>query len=213
MSPSRIPIRALLENGFTIDTSVFKYGRREGLVHFDYTNAPSSLIPWRTSDEDICEFNPNGTLYEFPIYSENRWIGAFLTPNRVYRALLSKMHRTSNAALEGTSTLDADATSANRMGLRSLTQHFAWKADFNQCGGRQLIHAIERADTLFSQSAAGPLPFVLIGHSKIYTRFNQWSLEPFLSFIARHSDRFGFAKFSDFDLQNFSAPDPRVGAV
>ena len=30
MSPSRNVIRALLENGIRIDTSVFKYGRREG---------------------------------------------------------------------------------------------------------------------------------------------------------------------------------------
>ncbi len=54
VSPSRNVVRALVNNGFRIDTSVFKYGRRDGLVHFDYSNAPSNIVPWLASEQDIC---------------------------------------------------------------------------------------------------------------------------------------------------------------
>ena len=90
MNPSRNATRALAENGFTIETSVFKYGRRSGLVNFDYSHAPSSVVPWRASEDDVCRPDPAGKLVEFPIYSENRWIGAFLSVNRFYRALQRK---------------------------------------------------------------------------------------------------------------------------
>src|SRR4051812_24251104 len=65
VSPSRNVVRALLEHGFTIDTSVFKYGRRQGLVNFDYTNACSGLVPWRAAEADLCEPDPGGKLFEF----------------------------------------------------------------------------------------------------------------------------------------------------
>ena len=39
VSPSGNVVRALAANGIPIDTSVFKYGRRDGLVAFDYSRA------------------------------------------------------------------------------------------------------------------------------------------------------------------------------
>ena len=76
----------------------------------------------------------------------------------------------------------------------------AWKADFNQCTGRQLIGALRRADQERGNNKLD-LPFVLIGHSKLFTRFNQWSLRPFLAYVAKHPERFGFGRFGDFDLE------------
>jgi hypothetical protein len=213
MCPSRDPIRALLENGFKIDTSVFKYGQRNGLVNFDYSEAPSSVVPWRASDEDICRSNPGGGLYEFPIYSESRRISAFLTPSRVYRAVLSKLHPTSNPSEQEGPTAGGFSPSGKFSALKLITRKFAWKADFNQCGGRQLINAIKRANLEFGQSHGVALPFVLIGHSKLFTRFNEWSLESFLSFISQHTDSFGFARFSDFDLKAFDTASRRSGAA
>src|SRR5690349_15871233 len=46
MQPSSDAVRALIEAGMRIDTSVFKYGRREGLVRFDYAAAWSEIVPW-----------------------------------------------------------------------------------------------------------------------------------------------------------------------
>ena len=42
-------VKALLDHGIGIDTSVFKYGRRNSLVTFDYSSAHSNLVPWRAS--------------------------------------------------------------------------------------------------------------------------------------------------------------------
>ena len=58
ISPSKNVVRALVENGIEIDTSVFKYGQRDGIVSFDYSNAQSELLPWRASEEDICSSRP-----------------------------------------------------------------------------------------------------------------------------------------------------------
>ncbi len=45
--PSHNVIKALVEQWNEIDTSVFKYGRREGRVNFDYTSAFHQLAPWQ----------------------------------------------------------------------------------------------------------------------------------------------------------------------
>jgi hypothetical protein len=206
MSPARTPTRALFEHGFTVDTSVFKYGRRSGLVNFDYSHAPSSVIPWRASEDDVCLPDPKGKLIEFPIYAENRWIGAFFSVNRIYRAILSKLHRTAPSDLEGYPTASPSPVPAPPRPRQAplFARKSSWKADFNQCSGRQLITALERAEAACGQDPQTSLPFVLIGHSKIYTRFNEWSLKPFLAYVASHPERFAFAKFSDFDLQKFN---------
>jgi hypothetical protein len=178
------------------------------LANFDYTLAQSALVPWKVDENDICARSKNGTLLEFPIYSENRWIGSFLTPQRIYRACVSRLHRFYDAG-KSRSANDAVATSSRRnyaQALSLLTSRHAWKADFNQCSGRQLIRALERAETQYKHASID-LPFVLIGHSKLFTRFNKWSLGPFLPFVADNPHRFGFARFSDFDLHNLRALD------
>jgi hypothetical protein len=197
--PSSNVINALVNNGIRIDTSIFKYGRREGRVNFDYTTAFSALVPWRADNNDICIQNDSGELWEFPIYSEQRWVGAFLTPQRIYRAYLSRLHKF------GESTDSGRAKQVNSSRPRDfpnghwLTRKHAWKADFNQCSGRQLISALERAEEKYGIENA-ELPFVLIGHSKLFTPLNQRSLRPFLAYIANRPDRFSFGRFSDFPL-------------
>lgn len=199
MCPSVNVVRALVENDIKIDTSVFKYGRRSGLVNFDYRHAHSQLVPWKVDENDICSTNEAGRLMEFPIYSENRWLGAFLTAQRLHRAYETRRHKfvLSNHAVPPEAPR---LTSARENGKFSwLTRRYAWKADFNQCSGRQLTRALKRAEARFGAPAVR-LPFVLIGHSKLFTGLNEWSLRPFLFFVAKRSDRFWFAKFADFGL-------------
>ncbi len=199
VSPSRNVVRALLENDIRIETSVFKHGRRNGIVSFDYSNAHSDLIPWPVDADDVCHKNEAGRLVEFPIYCENRWIGAFLTRNRVYRALQTRAHRIANS--EGMAGAGpAAGNSRNGRVLRKLSmlaRKHAWKADFNQCTGRQLIGALKRAEARYAWMA-NDLPFVLIGHSKLFTEANERSLRAFLEFVANEKSRFGFATFRDF---------------
>ncbi len=204
VSPSHNVIRALHQNGIRIETSVFKHGRREGIVSFDYSNAHSDLVPWRVADDDVCRRDDAGKLLEIPIYCERRWLGAFLTVNRVYRAMQTRSHRIANyeqfSVPGGTTQTNGQGKLLGKLG--QLTQLHPWKADFNQCSGRQLICALKRADARHWQGQT-VLPFVLIGHSKLFTRLNERSLRPFLSFVQSQSDRFGFARI--VDAESFAA--------
>src|SRR4051812_104517 len=196
VSPSRSVVRALVKNGFQIDTSVFKHGRRKGLVNFDYSGAPSNLVPWRADEDDICREDPNSKVLEVPIYCERRWVGAFLSPNRIYRAVSGRAHRLQTDGVKGNGTLHQPGGRIGKL-FRKLSPGLglhAWKADFNQCTGRQLIEAMKRAFEEHAREGAA-LPFVLIGHSKLFTRANARSLKPFLKHVAENATRYRFGKF------------------
>jgi hypothetical protein len=199
VSPSRNIVSALVNNGFEIDTSVFKYGRREGIVSFDYSNIPSELVPWRIDEGDICRRDDNGPLWEAPIYSERRWLGAFLSPNRIYRALSGRAHPLRGDVRNGNGSTQLTPKHGRLHKFLSLARRHAWKADFNQCTGHQLVRALERAAQRHIHNDH-ELPFVLIGHSKLFTRQNQQSLKSFLSFVAQSTGRFAFGKFSTINL-------------
>lgn len=196
VSPSSNVVRALVQNGIEIDTSVFKYGRRNGMVTFDYSRAYSPLVPWRVSGDDICIRDDAGRLWELPIYSEKRWIGAFLTLNRIYRALMGWRHKIRYQDGPHASQVSQNSADASRTGKRvwlvDILQRRAWKADFNQCMGKQLIHALHRASNKHDLRQDLSLPFVLIGHSKLFTKINERSLRPFLAHVARNTDKFAF---------------------
>jgi hypothetical protein len=201
MNPSRNVVRALVENGIAIDCSVFKYGRRAGMVHFDYASAHSDLVPWPVDVEDVCRRDPAGQVLEFPIYCESQPIWRFLTANRVFRAVQGRLNPLpiddSGHGLRG-------GLGGRLASLRSLllAKH-AWKADFNQCTGRQLVGALRRIERCHG-GCSGELPVVLIGHSKLFNALNERSLEPFLAFVGAHRDRFTFGRFRDFDLRRLA---------
>jgi GT2 family glycosyltransferase len=187
--PSKKVVKALLDNGIGIDTSVFKYGRRNSLVTFDYASAHSDLVPWRASHDDLCVRDERGDLWEFPIYAENRFIGSFLTLNRVCRAAHFRKYSAATGRPARKRTLLDKAS--------FLTKRHAWKADFNQCTGSQLIDALLRADRQASV-ISDDIPFVMIGHSKLFNSRNEKSLRPFLEFVAQNKDRYGFETFGYF---------------
>jgi hypothetical protein len=188
VNPSSNLVRALVGNGILIDTSVFKYGRRRGPVNFDYSHAQSHMHPWRASEADICRADPRSPLWEVPIYTEWRPLVAFLTAGRVRQVLSGASHQLNH---DGRSALVSAATE-RRTPVRLLLRRHAWKADFNQCRGRQLVCALERAAQETPEHPKLHLPFVLIGHSKLFGRANARSLRPFLSYVRERSARFGF---------------------
>ena len=200
VSPSRNVVRALIKNGIHVDTSVFKYGRREGIVSFDYSNAHSDLVPWPVAGDDVCRRDDAGKLFEIPIYCERRWLGAFVTPNRFYRVAMSSFHRIANNYQSGGNSSEPriNGPRGALRQLRMLAKRHPWKADFNQCSGRQLIRALERAEARHCGNSVD-LPFVLIGHSKLFTRFNERSLRPFLSFVHDRPARLRFATLASGD--------------
>src|SRR5205823_3379696 len=87
--------------------------------------------------------------------------------------------------------------------LSMLTQLHAWKADFNQCTGRQLISALSRASRKYAKTN-GELPFVLIGHSKQFTRKNEQSLRLFLEHVGADKPRYRFANLSETAAQRWN---------
>ena len=201
VSPSQNVVRALVNNGIRIDTSVFKYGRREGLVNFDYRLAHSDMLPWRADEDAIWRSNPHGEIWEVPIYSEHRCLPAFLSLNRIYRSILGRFHRVpgtlGNPGGYGASRGTRHSSVTRRLG-RLVGRH-AWKADFNQCTGRQLIGALKRGASRHRDSAA-PRPFVLIGHSKLFTSWNDRTLRPFLAHVVGNKSRFQFGTFGSLGL-------------
>jgi hypothetical protein len=197
MQPSPDIMRALADEGIVVDTSVFKYGRREGLVNFDYADAWSDLIPWPASGADVCRRDPAGRVFEAPIYCEHRGIAAFVRPQRFYRAIVGRLNKVGDG-------VPAAARSGSRIGaaLDTVLQRHAWKMDFNQCTGRQLVAALERAERK-AAGAGSDVPVVLIGHSKLFTAANARSLRPFLDYVARAPERFRFGRFRDINFEAF----------
>jgi hypothetical protein len=209
VSPSPNVVRALLEHQIHIDTSIFKYGVRQGLVNFDYHTAPSEMLPWLADTNALWRENPQGRIWEVPIYSEHRRLGAFLSLNRVYRAVLGRFHR-----VPGSLPQPADAASAPRPPSRTqrlarLLGRHAWKADFNQCTGVQLIRALKRGAARHDPKS-GPVPFVLIGHSKLFTAWNERSVRPFLAFVAANGNRFRFGTYDSLGLPALTGTDQSV---
>ena len=189
-SPSENVVACLGANGIKIETSVFRFGRRSGLVNFDYSVTPHPLGPWRASSSDVCQVDPHSPVWEFPIYAERRWIASFLTLNRCYRAIQGRFHRFSDAP----PGLSQGAKPRRRAAL--LLDKHSWKADFNQCSGRQLVGSLLNAERHVADGRKAP--FVLIGHSKLFTKWNARSLRPLLRFVRSNPTRFGFGTFLDF---------------
>ena len=213
MSPSWNIIRALLANGIGIDTSVFKYGKRDGLVRFDYSKAENPFVPWPADPSEICRRDDAGELFEFPIYCEARPLWAFLSANRFRRLYGSWRHRfrdqawppeggqAGRAAGDGAGGSRGLAAVAVRKFSATFKKH-AWKLDFSQCSGRQMMSAVCRAGARH-EDAATDLPIVCIGHSKSYNSLNERQLMKFLRTIANHPDEYGFGTFGEFDLESF----------
>jgi hypothetical protein len=195
VSPSSNVVKALLNNQITMDTSVFKFGRRNGAVTFDYSDAHSALLPWRASESNICVQDRNSSLWEVPIYTEKRWLGAFLARGRLYRVMCDVFHKgpfNVSHVKSKNGELGAVRRRSKLASMQTLFRSHAWKADFNQCDGRQLVGALQRAERSLTHEPAIQVPFVLIGHSKLFTKANEGTLRPFLAHILKNPDRYSF---------------------
>lgn len=208
MHPSRKIVRALVDEGFRIDSSVWKHGRWDDLVCFDYSGAHGDLVPWPVDERDVCLRDRDGQLFEFPIYTERRPIWVFATVNRLYRVIAQRMNplpEREDRPASGEPARPRHSLAAKALGTASmLVKKHPWKMDFNQCTGRQLIEGLRRVEKRYGHPDV-PLPFVLIGHSKTFTRHNERVLRPFLEYVAEHPDRYSFATFGDVDPERYRA--------
>ncbi|MBK6854921.1 MAG: hypothetical protein IPG93_25940 [Burkholderiales bacterium] len=208
VQPSPTVVRVLIANGLRIDSSIFKHGRRHGLVEFDYSHAHSDMIPWLVNPHDMCRHAADGSLWEVPIYCEQRYIGAFLTPARLRRVISGWRHKLErNGVVESSVDTPVQTSRARRRFSRLLTRH-AWKADFNQCSAGQLIDALERARQRHDPDESRQVPFVMIGHSKLFDRQNESTVRRILAHASRYPQRYGYCALSNTPLQTANGVPP-----
>ncbi len=194
MMPTRNIADALIERRIAIDSSVFKGGERDHVAKFDYSEAHSALLPWRADRDNICCVDPSSPLWEYPIYTEMRRIWAFISPNRFYRVFQTRTNRLGDG--ESPPAEQGGGSKVSKMFHLLFGKH-AWKADFNQCSGPQLVAALKRAKAAYG-AQPGLLPFVTIGHSKTYGRYNEATLEKFLTYVSANPADFQYAVYRDF---------------
>lgn len=208
MQPTSGIARALRANGLEIDSSVWKHGRFDYPVRFDYRGAHSALIPWPIDDDDVCRLDQDGGLFEVPIYSELQPVWRFMSSHRIARAIDRRInpvwkdpalatHLAAERAGEPPAQRDGAAS-----GLPAVLRRHALKMDFNQCSGRQLAAGLKRAER-YCEGLDMAVPFVVFGHSRTFTGANERSLAPFLRLVAENPTRFRFGRFDDLDLEQY----------
>lgn len=196
MRPSATVVRALVDEGFSIDTSVWPGGRGEGLVRFDHSRAPSAVVPWPVSERNACERDPDGTLFEVPIYTERRPLWAFLTTHRLRRAIARRGtdHREERVSRSLRRTIGRGAS--------MLLRAHPWRMDVDRCTGRELVRGLRRAEASHGHPDV-PLPLVLVGRAWAFTKRTERLLRPFLEYVADHPERYGFSTFGELDLERY----------
>ena len=209
--PSKNILQSLKKNGIKIDTSVFKYGKRKSLVNFDYSDCYSDALPWIANDDDITKNDVTGKIIEIPIYSQLKPIWSFISLNRFYRVKVSKNHDFNEGLSHYREVNRLKKPKMNKIKkmIKKLFTKHALKADFNQCTGKQLINQLKQVEKDYSHSEE-EIPFVTIGHSKLFTPQNEKSLLPFLKYVSEHAEQYKFAMFRDFQFKGLDLGEKSI---
>jgi hypothetical protein len=173
MMPSKNIIKALINNGIKIDTSIFKYGHRKGL-NIDYTDAYHNILPWPVDHNDIRFKDETSTLTEFTICCEK---SDHIKKSKQPINILSAINRLYYAIFKNTYPL---------------------KMDINLCTGKQLIKQLIQIENKY-RDYARDIPLILIGHSKSFNYINQMEIKRFLEFLNRRQSKYSFSLFKDIN--------------
>ena len=148
MHPTKKISTALLDNGIYIDSSVYKYGKQKGWVNYDYTTANNEMFPYKASMKDICKFDPNSKLIEFPIHCELKPLTSFISLIRIFRALraLNHKHANNNHRNSGQIKIKTKRNDFLNSCFRVLFTKHPRKFDFNQLTAHQMINTLKKVD-------------------------------------------------------------------
>ena len=182
MMPTKNIYKALVNNGITIDTSVYKGGCQGGNVCYDYREAYSNLLSYRASENNINMFDSNGKITEYPIYTEMRYFWHFITPLRLFRMIRAKFHK--HKRVENGASQEIEQNDNRKLRFKSFFTKSPWKFDFNQASGVQMIGALKRIMRLSINKK--DVDIVLIGHSKTFVSYNEKTLEYFLQRVVKY---------------------------
>jgi hypothetical protein len=187
MMPTKNIYSALVNNGIKIDTSVYKWGKSNSFkANYDYSLAFSNSIPYRASRDNINFFDSDGKLTEYPIYTELKSILYFVSIQRFYRII---QKRISNRIVDDRRTDTSYSSQNNRKFVMSLFNKKAWKFDYNQATGRQMIYTLKKIQ---KSNLTKDTKIVLIGHSKTFNHYNEKTLDKFLKYASKQKNvRFG----------------------
>lgn len=181
MMPTTNLYNALVKNGIAIDTSVYKWGINHSFkAKYDYSSAYSNVRPYRASNLDINDFDGNGKLIEFPIYSEPKSLFCFLTVQRAYRILHNYFYASKNKTSTSYNSNNNEC-SETKSNSRNFLVKKAWKLDYNQASANQMISTVRKICKSNSTSSV-----VLIGHSKTLNNFNEFTLKRFLKYASNN---------------------------
>ena len=186
MIPTENIYKALIDNGIKIDTSVYKGGCQNGNVCYDYREAHSNIENYSASRQNINYHDENGRLTEYPIYTEMRYFWNFVSPLRIFRMIRAKFHKHSKNATKIIDNQNETKEDNRKLSLKSFFRKNAWKLDFNQANGRQMIAALKRIQKLDIRK--NNVSVVLIGHSKTFVPYNEKTLEKFLKWAEKQKN-------------------------
>ena len=202
MLPTENIALALSNNGIQIDSSVYKYGKQTGWVNYDYSNAFDAIFPYKSSNNNINYFDPNGSLLEFPIYCELKPLINFLSYIRIFRALRALKHKHNRVSQPATinNKFVRNKLMSLLIYIRMLTTKQPRKFDFNQLSAEQMINTLKN----IKNNRMKYNYVVLIGHSKSYILYNKKSLEKLFTFLNENNDAFEYSLYPPkADLNNF----------
>jgi hypothetical protein len=201
MMPTQNIAKALIINEFIIDSSVFKYGKGNGRVKFDYSDANSEVIPWFADVSDINKEDKNGTILEVPIYCENRYLLSFINWLRIFRFIRAKFHKHQTYNNVKSNAINNNRKNILKSILNIFGKKYPWKLDINQAAGFQLINACRKIENNYHRKTNN-LPIVLTGHSKTFIKPNSFFLTSFLKFIVKNNN-YEFALYKDIEREEF----------
>jgi hypothetical protein len=148
-------------------------------VNYDYSAIYDGVFPYRASSEEICNHDKEGTIWEFPIYCEQRPAYDFISPVRIFRIIRARFHRHAESGVNYPQK--SSGNSLKKSNPFRLYGKFPRKFDFNQLTGGQMIRQLKKI-----RHQPGKLPFItIIGHSKSFIHYNYFTLNRFLKFIYR----------------------------
>jgi hypothetical protein len=205
MMPTKNIYTALVKNGIKIDSSLWQHGKRSGALDFDYTNTYSEALPWFIDENDVCKKDNNSKLLEIPIFCENKNIISFITPVRLYRVVSASFHK--HKVIEETDaasniSFKQEKQSKLQKLKKMITQKQPWKLDLNQATSRQMINTLKEIESKYSDYNH-PIPVIFSGHSKIFIKYNERTLEPLLKYAAKHKDKYSFFTYRDIDTEQY----------
>jgi len=202
MQPSKNIIKALEQNGFEFDTSVYKWGFNQvGKYKLDYREAHSNVFSWVVDTQDINRNDARQGLKEIPIFTKKVFITSMLSWKR-----LNLEWQLRRASKDDLSDAAQGLGSSKKIGFFRLIH--AKKFDFCRLSFREMKTFLSYAEKV-TNSARAMVPIVAIGHSADFV--DDGSLETFLSYVNElGSERVVWTSFNELFVNQWSAPEKLV---